>query len=104
MRPVRDALQPLVHQNTVVLVEPHDVGDGAERDEVEQGGEVRAGSPAEHGARAQLGAQPEHKVEHHPDAGQALTRESAARLIGVDDATGPRQLVAGEMVIGDQHL
>ena len=30
------ALQSLLHQDAVVVVEPHDVGDGAERDEVEQ--------------------------------------------------------------------
>ncbi len=36
-----DALQSLVHQDAVVAVERHDVGDGAQRDEGQQLGEVR---------------------------------------------------------------
>ena len=85
------ALQALADQDAVVAVELDDVGDGAERDEVEQAGEVGFGLVGEEAALAQFGAQGEHDVEHDADAGDALGREVAARLVRVHDAVGLRQ-------------
>ena len=73
-----DALQSLRHQHAVVVVEPHDVGDRAERDEVEQRIEPWLRRRVEAAARAQFGAQRQQHVEHHADAGQVLAREAAA--------------------------
>jgi hypothetical protein len=46
-------------------------------------------------ALAQFGAQGEHDVEHDADAGDALGRKVAAGLVGIDDAVGVGQRVAG---------
>ena len=86
-----DPLQALRDQAAVVAVEPHDVGDGAERDQVEQGVEPRLLGDAELAARAQLGAQRQQHVEGDADAGQVLAREGAAGLVRVDDDVGVRQ-------------
>ena len=53
---------------------------------------------------AQALAQRQQHVEHHPDAGQHLAGEGVAALVGIDDGVRRRQRVAGQMVIGDQHL
>ena len=64
------------------MVEPHDVGDGAERDEVEQRAEVglRPRREARRAARSRARSREQH-VEHHADAGEVLAREAAARLV-----------------------
>jgi hypothetical protein len=54
-------------------------------------------------ALAQFGAQRQHHVEDHADAGQMLARETAAGKVGVDDAVGGRQFVARQVVVGDQR-
>jgi hypothetical protein len=69
-------LQTLRDQAAVVGVEPDDVGDGAERDQVEQRVEARLVLGRERAAPAQLAAQREQHVEHHADAREALARES----------------------------
>jgi hypothetical protein len=58
----------------------------------------------EHAALAQLGAQRQQHVEHHADAGDRLALEVAARLVRVDDHAPVRQLRAGQVVVGHQHL
>ena len=58
-----DPLQALRDQAAVVAVEADDVGDGAERDQVEQRVEPRLLGDAELAALAQLGAQREQHVE-----------------------------------------
>ena len=70
---VADALQPLRDQHAIVAVEPHDVGDGAKRDEVEQAVEARLGFLArERAAAAQLGAQREQHVNITPTPARCL--------------------------------
>ena len=96
-------LQPLPDQDAVVAIEPDDVSDGAERDQIEQMIEARLGCNVEGVARAQFGAQCEQHIEHHADARQMLARESAAGLVRIDDAGGSRQHGAGQVMVGDQH-
>ena len=101
-----DALEPLRDEAAVVAVEAHDVGDGAERDEVEQGIEPRLIRDAEVAAVAQLGAQREQHVEDDADAGQRLARERAVRLVRIDDHVGLGQHGAAlaldrQVVVGD---
>ena len=98
------ALQALLHQQAVVVIEADHIGDGAQRDQIQQGAEIGFGFFSVSPAMAQLGAQRQHQVEHHADAGEALAREFAARLVGVDDAPGVGQGVAGQVVVGDQHF
>jgi hypothetical protein len=81
-RPWRDALQALADEDAVVAVEFDDVGDGAERDQVEQRGELGFAAAAEPAALAQFGAQREHDVEHDADAGEALAREAQPGWLG----------------------
>ena len=92
-----------MHEDAVVAVEFHHVGDGAERDQIEQLSEIRLGFRREHAAAAKLGAQREHDVEHYPHARDALARECAPGLVRIHDAQGLGQVVAGEMVVGDEH-
>ena len=45
------------------------------------------------------------KAERHDaDAGEVLARKVAARLVGVDDGVRRRQFMAGQVVVGNQHL
>src|SRR2546430_16142833 len=99
-----DAPQALSNEDAVVEIERHDVGDRAERHQVEHIAEIRLILAGERSALAQLGTQGEHHVEHHADARKALARERATGLVGVDDSRGARQLRAGQMVVGDDHL
>ena len=88
-------------------VEPdqrHDVGDGAERDEIEQRAEVRLRACDESTPLAQMRAQRAQHVEHHTDAGEVLRRKRAARLVRIDDHRRRRKRIARQVVIGDQHL
>ena len=95
--------QALRHQNAVVAIERHHVGDGAERDQVEQARQIRPLAIVKGATCAQLGAQCQQGVEHHAHAGQRLARESAAGLIGIDDHVGLRQGVARQVVVGNQR-
>ncbi len=74
-------LQALGDQDAVVVVELDHVGHGAQRHQIEQLGQVGLGrAPSKAPRSAQLGAQREHHVEHHADAGQGcLARESRSR-------------------------
>ena len=56
-------------------IEAHDVGDGAQRDEIEQGAEIGLAAIGERAALAQQRPSGQQHVEHHADAGQVLARE-----------------------------
>ena len=99
---VADPLQALRDEDAVVAVEAHDVGDGAEGDEVEQRVELRLRGRREAPARPQLGAQREQHVEHDAHARQVLAGKAAARLVRVDDARGGRQDRSRQVMVGDQ--
>ena len=72
--------KPLLDEDAVRLVEAHDVGDGAERHEVEQRREIRPVA-RERAGFAQLRARGGEHVEHHADAGDVLARKRAAGLV-----------------------
>ena len=80
--------QTLGDQDAIVAVERYDVGDGAERDQVEQRAEVGFGVLRERATAAQFGTQRQHDVEHDADTGHGLAREVAARLVRIDDDIG----------------
>ena len=102
-RPPRpDPPQPLLDENAVVPIEGDDVGHRAQRDEVEERGQIRRLAASR--ALAPPGTQRSEHVEHHPDSGEALARESVAGAVGIDDGVGRGQSRAGQMVIGDQDV
>ncbi|MCY1432337.1 hypothetical protein D9M71_483300 [compost metagenome] len=94
-----------MHQNAVVGIQRHHVGDAAESDQIEHFREIRL----RHAARseiaffAQTRAQGEHDVKDHAHTGHGLAREFAARLIGIDDGIRRRQFRTRQVVVGDQH-
>ena len=96
-----DPAQAGGNQQPVVAVEPDEVGDGAQRHEVEKRLQRRAGGSAVRCAAPQFGAQRDQQVEHDADAGQVGAAEVAARLVGVDDRVGVGQLRPGQVVVGD---
>ena len=99
-----DSSQPLIDEDAVGVIEPDDVGDRAQRHQVEQRGQMRLGAMREMTALAQQRPQRAQHVEHHADAGQMLARKRAARLIGIDDPRRLRQPFAGQVMVGDQHV
>ena len=129
-----DALDALGDEAAIVAVELDDIGHGTEGNQVEQrvelglcngppralctrptkGGAIGLGRPgADHGvkaaARAQCSACGQQHIEHHADAGDRLARESAARLVRVDDAVRVGQLHHAadqrrQVVVGDEHI
>ncbi len=96
-----NAMQALRHEIAVVRIQRHHVGDGAKRHEIGECTEVHLGLQG--AAPSQLGAQRDHHVEHHADAGQRFGWERASRLVRIDDAVGRGQLGARQVVIGDQR-
>ena len=101
--PGAQALQPLRDEDPVVRVQRHHVGDGAERDQVGEGGEVGFGFVFECFSISQFRPESQHHVEHHADAGDRLRRKAAAGLVRIHDALGLGQRVAGQVVVGDQR-
>ncbi|MNH98267.1 hypothetical protein D3C73_509860 [compost metagenome] len=93
-----------MHQNPVVGIQRHHVGHAAQGHQIEQFADIRlrlARVPAE---LAQTRTQGHQHIENHPDTGQGLARERATWLVRIDDGIGQRQFVAGQVVIGNQHL
>ena len=93
-----DALQPLRHQHTVVVVERHDVGDGPERDEVQPSGRRRQRRIVERAMQRR------HHVERDAHPGEATRTEGRAGDVRVHDDVGVGQYRAGEVMVGDQHV
>ena len=64
-------------------IEPHDVGDGAERDQIEQAVDAARARVSIRAAPAQLGAQRQQDIEHDPDARDALLGNSQPGWFGL---------------------
>ena len=98
------ALEPLLDQNAVVVIQSHHVRHCAERDQVQQRrqiglpGRIAPDSPLTH-----LGTQGHQHVEHHAATGQVARRERTAGLVRVDDQR-VRQCVTGQVMVGHQHF
>ena len=78
--PVAHPREPLLDEDAVDVVEANDVGDGAERDEIEQCGEVRPAATRRTSPmpRSRARSAQQH-VEHHADAGDVLATGSRIR-------------------------
>ena len=95
--------RPRATRMRLMGVELHHVGDGAQGDQVEALGQVRAGAVGEPAVGPEARAQRDQRVVHHPHARQVLRRKGAARLVGVHQGFGGWQVVAGQVVVGDDH-
>ena len=98
--------QAVVCQDAVVAVQRHDVGDGAQGDEIEPMRQVGPFDAAlgEEAQRGEPGAQPRAHVPNDPHAGQRLAREPAARRVRVDDGARRRQLGARQVMVRHDHV
>ena len=99
-----NAVQALRDENAVVLVELHDVGDGAEGDEVRQSVKPRLRRRGEDSAPPQFGSKRKKHVVHHAAARERLALKGAVPKIGVHDAVGVGQRFRGQVVVGDEDL
>src|SRR3546814_3455190 len=77
----RHDLQPLRDQRAVETGQPRDVGDGAQRDEVEQFDQRRFGPRREETARAQVTEQRRAEQEGHPDRGEIAVDRGVGVLV-----------------------
>jgi hypothetical protein len=102
--PGADPLQALMDQDAVVGIQRHHVGHAAQGHQVEQLADIGLRLLVVPAQAAQARAQGHQHVENHPDARQGLAGEPATGLVRVDDGIGCRQFIAGQVVVGDQHL
>ena len=91
------ALQALRDQDAVVPIQRNDVGDRAERDQIEEFGGLEI--VAVRGVRERGD-----DVERDADAGQGRAAERRPGEVRIDDHVGARQRRAGQMMIGHEHL
>lgn len=96
--------QALVDQTPVVLVQRHQVGNRAQRDQVQPLVQARFRTPLEPAQLAQTAAQGQGGVEHHANASQRRRTESLAGQVGIDDGFGGRQFRPRQVMISDHHL
>ncbi|EPN69873.1 hypothetical protein A245_01086, partial [Pseudomonas syringae pv. actinidiae ICMP 19096] len=85
-----------MHQNAVVGVQRHDVGDAAQRHQIEQFAQIGLGTLIEPAGIAQACSQGHQHVKDHPHARQRFTGKGTPWLIGVDDGVRRRKLVTGQ--------
>ena len=100
-----NALQALRDQAAVVGIQTHHIGHRAQRHQRQQRVQLGAGARiVEPLTLAQLGAQGQQDIKHHPHAGQVLAGKVAAGLVGVHDHIGLGQMGRRQVVVGDEHL
>ena len=104
-RPARMRSQSCRDKHAIVGIERNEIGDSAERDEIEQRREIRFGGPMRREAALspQARAQREHQAEHDADARDRLARKCIAGDIRIHDRIRGGQSRRGQMMIGDDH-
>jgi hypothetical protein len=97
-----NTFEALLDENAVVVVQRHDVGNGAQGDEVQvlrcgfrSAGDTLAIEPA---------AERRHQVKSDADTSQVAARELTARQIRIDDDIGCGQFCCRQVMIRDEHL
>ena len=97
--------QALGDEGAVEALERHHVGDGAERDEIEQRQQIglgpRAGPEA---ARAQLAVDRDQREEHQPDGGEMAKPGEIVEPVRIDDGERRRQFALGLMMVDDHDV
>jgi len=92
-------------QDTVVVVERHEIGDCAQRDEVQLRVHGSAGGVGiEYAAVAQQSTERCKHVESNTDTGQSLAGKGLAGKVGINHDFCIRQRFARQMMIGNDHL
>ena len=99
-----DAAQASGDEHAIVRIERHEIGDRAERDEIEQRRKIGLGRSRVTPARAQARAQREQQAEHHANAGDGLARKRIAGKIRIHDRVRVGQRHARKVMIGDDDL
>ena len=104
--PGADALQALLHQNAVGMVQRHHVGYCPQRRQIEKLRQIGFSDAlrSEPAGFPQPGAQRHQHMENHPDPGQMLAGKVIAWLVRIHQRIRRRQGRAGQMMIGNQHL
>ena len=106
IRPARIRFRPCATRQRLLRSRRHDVGDGAEGDQVEERVQPGLIGGSEVAALAQLRPQRQQHVEGDAAAGELLAGEAAARLARVDDDVGRGQAHLAvddrrQVVVGD---
>ena len=96
MRAARQQVEAELRDDAVLADERHDVGERADRGDLDE-----AGQPA---LAAGLRAERLHQLQRHADAGQVLVRIRAVVPLRVDDGERRRQLGVRLVVIGDDQV
>ena len=98
--------QPLMNQNAVVPIQRNDIGDRADGDQIQPIRQMGHGDAArlEVPVRAEYLAHGAQHIVGDADAGQIAACELRIRQVGIHQCVRLRQIVAGQMVIGDDDV
>ena len=97
--------QSLGDEGAVEPLERHHVGDGAERDEIEQIEQVRLRPRRRpEPAPAQLAVHRHHGHEHQPDRGEMAELREIVEPVRIDHRERGRQRLVGQVMIDDDRL
>lgn len=99
-------LQALRHEGTVEPLQLRHIGDGAERDQIEQVDQLRLGPVGEEAAPAQFAQQRRAQQEGDTHRRQMAVRRALALVepVGVHQRMGHRQRGGAFVVIDDDHV
>ena len=100
-------LEALRDERAVEALEPRDVGDGAERDQIEQVDDLGLGLRFEDAAAAKLAQQRDAEQERHSDRREMAMRRAVRALVeavGVDQRMRQREQARALVVIDDDHV
>ena len=97
--------QALGDEGAVEALQRHDVGDRAERDEIEPAEQVGLRPrPRPEAARAQHAVDRDHGEEHQADRGEMAEPGKIVEPVRIDDRTRVRQLLVGLVMIDDDDV
>ncbi len=96
-----DPPEAFVHQDAVVAVQPHDVGDRPERHQVQQVGDRRQPLAS---LRLETPGQRRHQVEGNAHACQGLARERRVGQVRVDHRRAAGQIGPRQVMVRHQHV
>ena len=99
--------EALSDERAVEALQARDIGDGAERDEIEQVDDLRLGKRLEEAAAAQLAQQRNAEQERHADRGEVPVRGAVRALIEpvrIDQRDGDGEQAGALVVVDDDHV
>ena len=97
--------QPLGDEGAVEAGQRHDVGDGAERDQMQQREQIGLGArTGPEIAPAQLARDRDQRDKHQPDRRQLAEAGQIVGAVGIDDGRRLRQFLVGLMMVDDDGV